>query len=171
VWLGNLQDTGQALIKSFKQVSNTQSVSQRPVTEVAVGILVREDGSYLLGQRPEGKPYAGYWEFPGGKVEKSETIFQALYRELEEELGIKIQDSVPWETIEYDYPHAYVRLNIHHVYRWEGEPRGCEGQKLAWQPKLQSKPTTQGAGVASSVEPLLPATIVILDLMKKNSDK
>lgn len=154
-------------------MSNTQSVSQRPVTEVAVGILVRKDGSYLLGQRPEGKPYAGYWEFPGGKVEKSETIFEALYRELEEELGIKIQDSTPWETIEYDYPHAYVRLNIHHVYHWEGEPRGCEGQKLAWQSRLTSNPisnlTTEETQSMPSVEPLLPATIVILDLMKKNS--
>lgn len=141
----------------------TKVASQRPVTEVAVGILIRDNGSYLLGQRPEGKPYAGYWEFPGGKVEKSETIFQALYRELEEELGIKIKDSVPWETIEYDYPHAYVRLNIHQVFHWEGEPTGREGQKLAWQQK------TESAEDNPLVTPLLPATIVILDLMQKTS--
>ncbi len=146
-------------------MTDTKVDSLRPVTEVAVGILVRDDGSYLLGQRPEGKPYAGYWEFPGGKVEQTETIFQALYRELDEELGIKIKDSIPWEIIEYDYPHAYVRLNIHKVFHWEGEPRGCEGQQLAWQLSSPAKEMTP------SVTPLLPATIVILDLMKQSFDQ
>lgn len=142
-------------------MSNSVNTLPRPVTEVAVGILISEDGSYLLGQRPEGKPYAGYWEFPGGKVEKDETVFEALYRELDEELGIRIKKSIPWETIEYDYPHAYVRLNIHQVFDWEGMPQGCEGQELSWQKAISREYD------APTVKPLLPATEVILDLMKK----
>lgn len=130
----------------------------KKITDVAVGVLVRDDGSYLLGSRPEGKPYAGYWEFPGGKLEENESVEQALYRELNEELGIQISGSQPWEVIEYDYPHAYVRLHIHRVNQWQGEPMGREGQDLVWQPNpLQGNPT---------VEPLLPATIVLLDLMR-----
>lgn len=131
--------------------------SDRPVTEVAVGILIRNDGSFLLGQRPQGKPYAGYWEFPGGKIESTESVEQALFRELKEELGIEIGKSYPWKTIEYDYPHAYVRLNIYKIYDWKGEPAGCEGQALSWQASHDDQ---------LLVEPLLPATIVILELMK-----
>src|SRR3546814_368024 len=63
------------------------TMADRPYTEVAVGILVRADGALLLSSRPAGKPYAGYWEFPGGKLEAGETVEQALRRELEEELG------------------------------------------------------------------------------------
>ncbi len=132
----------------------------RKVTEVAVGILVKPDLSYLLGQRPEGKPYAGYWEFPGGKLELGETVFEALYRELKEELGIEIHSSEPWQVIEHDYPHAYVRLNIHFVREWSGEAKGLEGQNLSWQKNIK---------IAPSVGPLLPATLPILELMKANS--
>ena len=70
------------------------SDARRPVTEVAAGILLDSQQCFLMGQRPVGKPYAGYWEFPGGKVEAGETLFQALQRELQEELGITIHDSV-----------------------------------------------------------------------------
>lgn len=134
--------------------SNSHS---RPVTDVAVGVLLRPDGAFLLGQRPEGKPYSGYWEFPGGKIEKGESVDQALSRELKEELGIQIESSHPWKVMEYDYPHAYVRLHIHRIYAWQGEPHGCEGQQLAWQILENGSP---------AVEPLLPATLVILDWMK-----
>ena len=85
---------------------------QRPITVVAAGILIDSEGRYLLGQRPEGKPYAGYWEVPGGKVEKGETVFQALQRELKEELGIDIGSSEELTVLEHDYPHAYVRLYV-----------------------------------------------------------
>jgi 8-oxo-dGTP diphosphatase len=137
---------------------NNPDPVNRPTTEVAVGILIKDDGSYLLGQRPEGKPYAGYWEFPGGKLEAGESVFQALFRELKEELGIEIASSEPWQVIEHDYPHAYVRLHLHKVKQWSGAPQGLEGQSLAWQGDINSH--------EPGVEPLLPATIPILELMK-----
>ena len=137
---------------------NSTSSLKRPVTEVAVGIIVKEDGSYLLGQRPGGKPYAGYWEFPGGKLEAGESVFQALFRELKEELGIEIAASEPWKVIEHDYPHAYVRLHLHYVRRWQGEPKGLEEQALSWQGNIHEN--------APTVDPLLPATLPILELMK-----
>jgi 8-oxo-dGTP diphosphatase len=102
----------------------------RPVTEVAVGVLVRADGGVLLADRPSGKPYAGYWEFPGGKVEDGETVAQALARELDEELGVQVRASTPWVVMEYDYPHAYVRLHFRRVTEWTGTPRSVEGQQL-----------------------------------------
>ena len=71
---------------------------QRKLVEVAVGVLLRVDGAFLLTSRPDGKPYAGYWEFPGGKLEAGESVQQALARELQEELGIEIASAQPWNT-------------------------------------------------------------------------
>lgn len=108
-------------------------VNGRKVTEVAVGVLFDEKtGKYLLGSRPQGKPYAGYWEFPGGKLEKGETVHQALKRELEEELGLEIGPSTPWFVMEHDYPHAYVRLHFRRVHQWQGIPKGLEHQLFSW---------------------------------------
>ncbi len=106
------------------------SAARRPVTQVAVGVLVRDDGAVLLADRPAGKPYAGYWEFPGGKIESGETVAQALARELAEELGVAVRESLPWVTMEYDYPHAYVRLHFRRIHEWSGVPRSVEGQQL-----------------------------------------
>ena len=72
---------------------------KRPLTQVAVGILVQADGQFLLTSRPAGKSYAGYWEFPGGKVESGETLQAALARELREEIGIEVQQATPWRTL------------------------------------------------------------------------
>jgi len=130
----------------------------RPITEVAVGIIISSDDDYLLANRPIGKPYEGYWEFPGGKIESGETIHQALVRELEEELGIKVLESTAIGTIEHDYPHAYVRLHLQVVKKWTGIPEGIEGQKLAWQ--------TSRLLSDCILNPLLPATISIIELMK-----
>ena len=105
----------------------------RPITQVAVGILIDAEGRILLGQRPAGKPYAGYWEFPGGKIESGETIEQALSREFQEELGIDIKTFLPWRTLKHDYPHAYVQLHFCKIFEWQGKPAGCEGQSIAWQ--------------------------------------
>ncbi len=123
----------------------------RRVTEVAVGVLLRADGAVLLADRPTGKAYAGYWEFPGGKVEPGETVAVALARELHEELGIVIGPSTPWVTFEFDYPHAYVRLHFERVFAWEGTPHAHEGQRLAFYRLYEAAPA-----------PLLPAAIPAL---------
>lgn len=105
----------------------------RAVTEVACGVLVNpQDGCFLLGSRPEGKPYAGYWEFPGGKLENGETVHMALARELKEELDLTIADSYPWFVMEHDYPHAYVRLHFRRCFDWTGEVHCLENQEYSW---------------------------------------
>lgn len=119
-----------------------------PVTQVAVGVLVRDDGAVLLADRPAGKPYAGYWEFPGGKIEPCETVGQALARELAEELGVTVGESQPWVTMEYDYPHAYVRLHFRRIHDWRGVPRSVEGQQLRFLAPGDAPPA-----------PLLPAAV------------
>jgi 8-oxo-dGTP diphosphatase len=126
---------------------------------VAAGILLDSEGRYLLGQRPEGKPYAGYWEVPGGKIEQGESVFDALKRELKEELGIEIESSEELTVLEHDYPHAYVRLYLRVVRDWTGQAQGLEGQELHWQVF-----TVSGD---ADVSPLLPATITIIEKMVK----
>ena len=112
---------------------NTAAVDGRKHTEVAVGILIRdEDDALLLSTRPEGKPYAGYWEFPGGKLEVGETVEQALRRELHEEIGIVIAAAEPWRVELVDYPHALVRLSFCKVRAWTGQLEMREGQRFAW---------------------------------------
>ena len=122
----------------------------RKVVDVAVGVLVRADGDFLLTSRPPGKVYEGYWEFPGGKLEPGETVEQALRRELQEEIGITIAAVQPWKVEMVDYPHALVRLNFCKVFEWVGELQMHEGQSSAW----QSLPVT--------VQPVLPGTVPVL---------
>jgi 8-oxo-dGTP diphosphatase len=119
--------------------------------EVAAAVLLRADGSFLLAQRPAGKTYAGYWEFPGGKIEAHESAHQALCRELQEELGITVTHAHSWLTRVFTYPHATVKLHFFRVFDSPGEPHGLEGQQLSWQnfPHL-------------SVTPVLPANAPIL---------
>ena len=118
----------------------------RKHTEVAVGILLRADGALLLSTRPAGKPYAGYWEFPGGKIEAGESVEQALRRELIEELGVTIGPAPVWKVTEHDYPHALVRLHWCKVYDWSGAFEMREGQQMAWQPwPIQVRPVLPGA--------------------------
>lgn len=119
--------------------------------EVVAAVLVDRRGCYLLARRPEGKPYAGFWEFPGGKVEAGETLQEALSRELQEELGIAVRQAYPWITCRFDYPHANVRLRLFRVVAWEGLPQPLEGQALAW----------QGPG-CKAVSPMLPANAPIM---------
>jgi len=118
-------------------------------------VIERPDGSFLLAQRPAGKVYAGYWEFPGGKVEPDESLAAALERELHEELGINVEIAHPWLVQTYTYSHAKVRLNFFRVRAWQGEPHGKEQQQLAW----QHLPTL---GVA----PLLPANAPVLRALR-----
>jgi 8-oxo-dGTP diphosphatase len=123
----------------------------RKVVEVAVGVLIRADGQFLLTSRPAGKVYEGYWEFPGGKIEAGETVERALRRELQEEIGITIAAAQPWRIEMVDYPHALVRLHFCQVFEWTGELQMKEGQRFAWQ------------GLPVQVQPVLPGTIPVLD--------
>ncbi len=138
-----------------------ESSSTRPVVEVAVGVLLDGAGAVLLGQRPLGKPYAGYWEFPGGKVESGETLFAALFRELQEEIDVRIDDAEEFMVLEHDYPHAYVRLHICLVKSWQGLPRGLENQDLGW---LNIKDIDRLS--VAGFDPVLPATLPILEKLK-----
>jgi 8-oxo-dGTP diphosphatase len=108
-------------------------MSDRHAVDVAVGILIRHDQALLLTSRPAGKVYAGYWEFPGGKLEAGETVEQALRRELQEELGITIGQAHAWHVSEHDYPHALVRLHWCKVFEWAGALQMREAQSFAWQ--------------------------------------
>ncbi|PHV12308.1 Nudix family hydrolase [Chitinimonas sp. BJB300] len=121
------------------------------ITHVAAGILIQPSGQFLLGSRPEGKPYAGWWEFPGGKLENGETPLDALKRELHEEMGITVETAQPWLVQVFTYPHATVRLNFFKVTNWQGEPQPHEGQAFAWQ-----------VPGALTVDPVLPANTPIL---------
>lgn len=105
--------------------------AERPRIDVVAGILWRE-GCYLGVRRPKGKPMAGFWEFPGGKVEAGEELEAALLRELQEELGVTIQAASFWRTAWHDYEHLSVRLHFFHVQDWTGEPHPHEGHELRW---------------------------------------
>lgn len=102
------------------------------MVDVAAAVIQRPDGSFLLGQRPGGKVYAGYWEFPGGKVEPGEDVAHALARELREELGIEVRRAYPWIVQRFVYPHAHVQLHFYRVVQWSGVPHPHEEQALAW---------------------------------------
>lgn len=125
------------------------------VVEVAAAVLERPDGSFLMARRPEGKAYAGWWEFPGGKLEAGESARQALARELREELGVEVTEAWPWLNRAFVYPHAHVMLRFFRVTGWRGEPHPHEGQALAW--------TRADRGMGSpDVAPILPANGPIL---------
>jgi len=126
--------------KTERKAYHVMDATDRPPVDVAVGVLIERDasgreGRFLLTSRPEGKVYAGYWEFPGGKLEAGETVEQALR---------------PWQTEMMDYPHARVRLHFCKVYAWTGEFEMRERQHMAW----QSLPVEVG--------PVLPGTIPVL---------
>lgn len=121
----------------------------RRLTRVAVAVIERAvDGEYqvLFAQRPLGKAYAGYWEFPGGKIECGESVIEALIREIDEELGIQVRSATLWRTERFSYEHAHVELNFCRSDDWSGEPHGREGQAFSW-----------GSPIAISLAPLLPA--------------
>jgi 8-oxo-dGTP diphosphatase len=124
--------------------------SDRVPVDVAVGVLIDPEDRFLLTSRPEGKVYAGYWEFPGGKLEAGETVEQALRRELIEELGITIGAVHPWKVELVDYEHARVRLHFCKVRDWSGEFEMRERQAMAWQT------------LPVEVAPVLPGTIPVL---------
>ena len=130
-------------------MSGSETAGRRRV-EVAAAVLWRA-GRFLLGQRAPGSFYAGYWEFPGGKVEAGETPRQALVRELGEELGIEVEQATPWICREHEYEHAHVRLHFFRVTAWRGELQDHVHSALAWQ-----RPE------APEVGPMLPANAPVL---------
>lgn len=122
----------------------------RPLTQVAVGILIAPDGRFLLTSRPEGKAYAGYWEFPGGKLEAGESVEQALRRELQEEIGLTIGAVHRWRVQRVDYPHALVELHFCKVHEWTGSLQMREGQDYRWE------------RLPVQCAPVLPGTVPVL---------
>jgi 8-oxo-dGTP diphosphatase len=127
------------------------SVTPPGLVRVAAAVILARDGRVLFAQRPAGKVYAGYWEFPGGKLEPGETPRHALDRELHEELGLTVREASPWLLQRFVYPHAHVELHFFRVFAWDGEPVGHDGQVFAWQ--------TPGR---FDVAPLLPANTPVL---------
>ena len=133
--------------------------AERPVVDVAVGVLLRADGGFLLTSRPEGKVYAGYWEFPGGKLEAGESVEQALARELHEELGVVIEPAAVtrWREQCVDYPHALVRLHFCRVTAWRGALQMREGQDAAWE------------RLPVGVQPVLAGTLPVLQWLREEA--
>ncbi len=126
-------------------------MQESKTVEVAAAVLEKPDGTFLLAQRPQGRIWAGYWEFPGGKLEPSESARDALSRELKEELGIEVLTAYPWITRVFVYPHAKVRLHFFRVVKWGGQLHPHEGQQFSWQHVKDVK-----------VSPLLPANEPVL---------
>lgn len=130
------------------------------IVEVAVAILQKQNGEFLMASRPNGKGWAGWWEFPGGKIETNESPEQALTRELQEELGVTPTKIQPWTKRQYDYPATHdaeartVLLHFYFVLDWLGELTPLEGQSLAW----------QSAGNLT-VSPVLPANAPIMQAL------
>ena len=112
---------------------------KRRLIWVAAALLIDDQNRVLLAQRPEGKPMAGLWEFPGGKVNEGELPEFALVRELHEELGITVQPGClqPMTFASYPYPDFHLFMPIYGCRIWQGTPQPREGQKLAWVPKQE----------------------------------
>lgn len=125
---------------------------------VVVGILRQADGAVLLTSRPDAKPYAGFWEFPGGKVEPQEQPERALQRELLEEIGVRVMRCCFAWTVSHDYPHAHVNLHFYWVDAWQGDPRPLESQQLLWVRASEAWPY-----------PVLPATVPLLPQIREGA--
>ena len=121
------------------------------IIHAAVAVLQRSDGWVLLAERPAGKPWAGWWEFPGGKIEAGESPEQALKREIQEELGIEITNIAPWIIRTFSYPEKTVKLHFFIVTSWQGKPQAIEGQTLEWQNPAKL-----------TVTPMLPANLPVI---------
>ncbi|MDO9135620.1 NUDIX domain-containing protein [Hydrogenophaga sp.] len=141
--------TNQVLVVDAER--NRTGGHARSVVDVAVGLLIAPSGEFLLTSRPEGKVYAGYWEFPGGKLEAGESVEQALRRELHEEIGVHIGPVQIWKEKLVDYPHALVRLHFCKVFEWTGTLHMREGQTFSWE-RLPVR-----------CAPVLPGTLPVLE--------
>jgi 8-oxo-dGTP diphosphatase len=106
----------------------------KPRIAVAAGVLLDHEGRALVTRRPAGGDQAGWWEFPGGKIETGETPLQGLIRELDEELGIAVRSALTLVTYAHEYPERIVDLHAWRVTEYAGQPTGREGQPLEWLP-------------------------------------
>jgi 8-oxo-dGTP diphosphatase len=139
-----------------------------PPVEVVAAIIQRCGGEFVLAQRPAGKVYAGYWEFPGGKVEPGEPAAAALARELHEELGIDVERAYPWIVRNYVYAHAHVRLNFFRVTRWRNQLTSREMQAFSWErvPDIGVSPILPANGpILRALE--LPPILAISDAQQR----
>ena len=128
------------------------AADEREVVDVAVGVLIDADGRFLLTSRPEGKVYAGWWEFPGGKLEAGESgRGGAAPRAARRARHHDRCDVTPWNVTRMDYAHARVRLHFCKVFAWQGELEMREGQRMAWQT------------LPVEVAPVLPGTLPVLE--------
>ncbi len=126
----------------------------RPMLEVVAGIIWK-DGRYLAVERPEGSRMAGWWEFPGGKIEQGESRDQALVRELEEELGIRCREFEFWRDIVHEYETFSVHLHFFHITDFTEKLTPMEGQRMEW-----VRP-----GQPGSLK-FLPADVAIVEALK-----
>ena len=120
-----------AMVNLNNQIPNTQAANTQAV---AVGVICRGD-HVLIAKRAADVHLGNLWEFPGGKVEAGESIYDGLRRELLEEVGIEVHSAEPLIQVPYQYPEKNVLLHVYIVLHFSGEPRGCEGQPLCWVPR------------------------------------
>jgi len=129
---------------------------RKPSINVAAGVLADDLGRVLITQRPAGAHLAGWWEFPGGKINASESAYEGLVRELAEEIGVTVHAARELLTYTHEYPERFVTLHVFNVTNYSGRPTGVEGQALQWE------------SVASLMQVgLLPADLPIVDALSK----
>ncbi|MGC3981943.1 MAG: 8-oxo-dGTP diphosphatase MutT [Steroidobacteraceae bacterium] len=139
-------------------VSDAQLVSELPIIHVVAGALLDGQGRVLIAQRPAGKHMAGEWEFPGGKLMKDEQPRDGLLRELQEELGIQVQQAEWVASCQHDYPDRRVVLELWMVPGFSGEPQSLDDQALRWVPSSQ----LEAAGLLPADKPLVTALLAKL---------
>lgn len=134
------------------------------ILNVVAGALIDKAGRVLISERPAGKNLAGYWEFPGGKIEAGETPEDALVRELNEELGVAVDKTAmtPVSSVAFDYPEFRIVMPLFACLRWRGEPAGREGQRTAW---------SDMAEIASGRYPLPPADAELIGDLRRFIEK
>ncbi len=115
-----------------RNISIAMAASKK--VHAVLGIILNDEGQLFMSLRPPHVDMPGWWEFPGGKVEAGEETFDALRRELFEELGINVTEAAFSKQYTHDYDHCSVLLDVWHVLDYEGEPSGCEGQAVRWVP-------------------------------------